>query len=70
MSYNVGGMNYSTRAPNCLKCLYFKVTGDNAFPRACTFFGIKCPQGLPSFAVFKNTGKHCPCFKKNPKIKE
>jgi hypothetical protein len=50
-----------SKAPNCLKCAYFKVTWDPSFPRACGIFGIKS-LNLPSFEVFRATGRHCPSF--------
>jgi hypothetical protein len=51
-----------SREPYCLKCAYFKVTWDPAFPRSCTIFGLKC-RNLPSVEVFRATGQHCPSFK-------
>jgi hypothetical protein len=56
------------RAPNCLKCLYFRVTWDPAFPRSCLVFGIKC-RNLPSLEVFASTGRHCPAFELKPGLK-
>ncbi|MDA8426435.1 MAG: hypothetical protein M0Z80_09890 [Treponema sp.] len=56
------------RAPNCLKCLYFRVTWDPAFPRSCLVFGIKC-RNLPSLEVFASTGHHCPSFRLKPGLK-
>lgn len=55
------------RAPNCLQCVYFKVSWDRRFPRACRFFGIKSRE-LPSHVVFRTTGTHCPSFKKSPRV--
>ena len=49
------------KAPNCLKCVYFKVTWDNNFPRSCEAFGIKCVN-LPSAEVYRAQGEHCPSF--------
>ncbi|AEJ20663.1 hypothetical protein Spica_2562 [Gracilinema caldarium DSM 7334] len=49
------------RAPDCLKCVYFRVSWDPAFPRLCTVFGIKTKH-LPSIEVFQATGHHCPSF--------
>ena len=49
-------------APNCLKCRFFKVTWQPAYPRACSVFGIKCIT-LPSIEVRQSTGKNCPAFK-------
>lgn len=54
--------------PNCLKCVYFKITWDSYFPRACEIFGIKC-QSLPSQEVFKATGSNCPSFSLKPGLK-
>ncbi|MDR2444753.1 MAG: hypothetical protein LBD44_02290 [Spirochaetaceae bacterium] len=51
--------------PNCLKCKFFKVSWDAAFPRSCTQFGIKC-RALPSVEVFNATKQHCPSFVINP----
>lgn len=50
------------RAPDCLKCVYFKVTWEPAFPRSCTVFGIKS-RNIPSVEVFRATGAHCPSFR-------
>lgn len=50
------------RPPNCLKCKYYKVTWEPAFPRACVIFGIKCSD-MPNMEVFKVTGASCPSFK-------
>jgi hypothetical protein len=49
------------KAPNCIKCAYFKVTWEAAHPRACLVFGIKT-RNLPSIEVFQATKKHCPAF--------
>ncbi|MDR2019679.1 MAG: hypothetical protein LBQ14_02825 [Treponema sp.] len=49
------------RAPDCLKCAYFKVTWDPAFPRSCRIFGIKC-RDMPSAEVFRAAGRRCPSF--------
>ena len=51
-----------TRAPNCLKCAYFKVSWDTLFPRACEIFGFKT-QTMPSLEVFRATGSNCPSFR-------
>ena len=56
------------RAPNCLKCAYFKVTWDTVFPRACEVFGIKT-SGMPSGEVFRATGSNCPAFRLKPGLK-
>ncbi|MDR0555384.1 MAG: hypothetical protein LBG76_11405 [Treponema sp.] len=57
-----GARAVSRREPDCLKCAYFKVTWEPAFPRSCGVFGIKC-RNLPSFEVFQATGRHCPSFR-------
>ncbi|MDR1315491.1 MAG: hypothetical protein LBK13_01350 [Spirochaetales bacterium] len=62
-------MNAPAHAPPCLKCRWFSVTWDPAFPRSCAVFGFKC-EVLPSLEVFRATGKHCPSFEKSPKIKD
>jgi hypothetical protein len=49
------------RAPDCLKCVHFRVTWEPAFPRSCGVFGIKS-RNLPSVEVFRATGSHCPAF--------
>ncbi|MDR1421142.1 MAG: hypothetical protein LBI86_12275 [Treponema sp.] len=49
------------RPPNCVKCAYFRVTWDPAFPRSCAVFGIMS-LNLPSAEVFRATGRHCPSF--------
>jgi hypothetical protein len=49
------------RGPDCVKCLHFKVTWEPAHPRSCRVFGIKS-RNLPSVAVFRATGRHCPSF--------
>lgn len=51
------------RAPDCLKCLHFKVSWDPAFPRSCLVFGVKSAF-LPSREVYAATGKHCPAFER------
>jgi hypothetical protein len=56
------------RAPNCLKCLHFRVTWDPNFPRACDVFGIKT-RNLPSVEVFAATGRQCPSFSLKPGLK-
>jgi hypothetical protein len=50
------------RAPDCLKCVHFKVTWDPAFPRSCTIFCIKS-RNIPSVEVFRATAQHCPSFR-------
>jgi len=58
----------SERAPDCLKCLYFRVTWDPRLPRACELFGIRCRQ-LPAAEVFSATGRQCPAFELKPGLK-
>ena len=53
---------------NCLQCAFFFVTWDPRFPRGCTVFNIKSRE-LPSFEVFRATGKHCPAFQKSERVK-
>jgi hypothetical protein len=55
-------MDNASRAPDCLRCEHFFVTWDPNFPRGCRVFGIKSRE-LPSWAVHRNTGRHCPAFK-------
>ena len=50
------------RAPDCFRCVHFKVTWEPAFPRACLLFGLKC-RNLPSMEIFLSTGKHCFAYK-------
>ncbi|NNM67411.1 MAG: hypothetical protein HKM06_05325 [Spirochaetales bacterium] len=56
------------RAPPCLRCLHFYITGDPGFPRGCRVFQIKT-AGIPSHEIYLSTGRHCPSFEANPKIK-
>lgn len=58
-----------TREPNCLECIHFKITWNKRFPRACTMFGIKT-KNMPSRDVLIATGRQCPAFKLNPKVKK
>jgi hypothetical protein len=51
----------NAKHPNCLKCVYFKVTWDPGFPRSCQIFGIKT-NALPEAEVFRVTGQPCPAF--------
>jgi hypothetical protein len=55
-------------APNCLKCLHFRITWEPAFPRSCLVFGIKS-RNLPSLEVFGATGRHCPSFEQKPGLR-
>ncbi len=56
------------RAPDCLKCIHFRITWDPAFPRSCEVFGIKSRR-LPSLEVFSATGRHCPVFEQKTGLK-
>ena len=49
-------------APDCFRCVHFKVTWEPAFPRACVLFGLKS-RNLPAMEVFLSTGQHCFAFK-------
>lgn len=62
------GVQTPGSAPPCKKCLFFRVSWDPGFPNSCTQFGIKSRE-LPSVVVFRTTGRHCPSFELNPKIK-
>jgi len=55
-------LSIPSRAPDCFRCVHFKVTWEPAFPRACLLFGLKC-RNLPSMEIFLSTGKHCFAFK-------
>ncbi|RKX73773.1 MAG: hypothetical protein DRP87_18280 [Spirochaetes bacterium] len=61
-------MKTPEKAPNCLKCIHFSVSWDPDFPRASCVFQIKCKH-LPSLEVFRATGRHCPAYKRSPKVK-
>ncbi|GHV83489.1 hypothetical protein AGMMS50212_08290 [Spirochaetia bacterium] len=56
------------RSPNCLKCVHFRVTWDNSFPRSCGVFQIKS-KNLPSVEIFNATRRQCPSFELKPGIK-
>ncbi|MFZ4615895.1 MAG: hypothetical protein ACOYM2_06840 [Rectinemataceae bacterium] len=60
-------MEARERAPDCLKCLHFRVTWDPSFPRSCEVFGIKSRR-LPSLEVLGATGRQCPAFELKPGI--
>jgi hypothetical protein len=57
------------RAPNCLDCQYFAVSWDPDFPRSCKVFGIKTSR-MPSHVVYESTGRHCPAFRRSPRLKK
>jgi hypothetical protein len=61
-------VSMADKAPNCLKCLHFRITWIPAFPRACEVFGIQC-KNIPSYEVYAATGKHCPSFVLKPGLK-
>jgi len=63
------GVKIPSRPPNCLKCTFFKVTWDAAFPRSCEIFSIKC-SNMPSQEVFRATGANCPSFKLKEGLKK
>jgi len=50
-----------TEKINCLHCIYFTVTWEPKFPKACKLFGIKSAQ-MPSAVVFNSTGEPCNAF--------
>ncbi|GEM_PF-4736052 len=56
------------RAPNCLHCIHFHITHDPAFPYACDEFEVQGKR-MPAQEVFIATGRHCPVFVLNPKVK-
>ena len=66
---NHGNNPVPARAPDCLKCSYFKVTWDPVFPRACEIFGFKT-HVLPSHEVFRATGSNCPSFRLKKGLKK
>ncbi len=53
----------SPTLPNCLKCVFFKVSWDAAKPRQCVHFNFKS-RDMPSHVVFHATGMICPHFQK------
>ncbi|MDR2964669.1 MAG: hypothetical protein LBU88_02720 [Treponema sp.] len=57
------------KAPNCLKCVHFKVSWDYMFPNACLLFSIKC-NGLPSKEVYRVNNAHCPSFTEKERLKK
>ena len=48
---------------NCFQCVYFHITWDPKFPKACKFFGFKSAN-MPSATVFQSTGDDCAAFVK------
>lgn len=53
------------KTPSCIKCTHYYVTYDRAFPRGCRLFEIKSKM-MPTYAVLKSTGVHCPAFELRP----
>ncbi len=47
--------------PNCLKCVFFKVSWDEHKPRQCNYFNFKS-KDMPSHVVFQASGMVCPHF--------
>lgn len=43
---------------NCLKCKYYYITWDPAFPKGCKFYGFKS-LNLPSIMVKQSSGMCC-----------
>lgn len=58
--------HHSNGFPNCLKCVFFKVSWDVQRPRQCSYFGFKSKE-LPSHVVFQSSGAHCPHFQAKSK---
>ncbi|MCL2077861.1 MAG: uracil-DNA glycosylase [Oscillospiraceae bacterium] len=52
-----------SKNPNCFNCIFFTVTWEPKYPKACKFFGIKGTR-LPSVVVFNSTGEPCKAFTK------
>ena len=65
---HLDGIKIPSRPPNCLKCVYFKVSWDPYFPRECELFSIKC-RNFPSYEVFRATGSNCPSFRQKEGLK-
>ena len=51
---------------NCFQCVYFAITWEPRFPRACRLFGFKTAQ-MPSMAVLRSSGAHCKGFVRKEK---
>lgn len=60
---------FPDRAPPCLRCAHFTFTANPSFPRACRVFGLQTAS-MPSHEVFLATGRHCPEFRENQRIKK
>ena len=56
------------KVPPCIKCEHYYVTYDQRFPRGCRLFEIKSRM-LPTYAVFRSTGQHCPAYQLKAKSK-
>ena len=61
------GSDSEPRIKPCLRCLWYAVSWDPAFPHSCRQFGIKSRE-LPSVSVLRNTGQPCPSWEINPRI--
>lgn len=46
---------------DCMRCVYFAITWDHKFPRACKLFGFKS-SGIPADTVYKSSGAVCDGF--------
>ncbi|MFW6338533.1 MAG: hypothetical protein ACOC25_06355 [Alkalispirochaetaceae bacterium] len=58
-------MEKRERPPDCLSCVHFYVTWNPSFPRGCRVFGLQSRE-LPSRVVYRNTGHHCPSYRRRP----
>lgn len=48
---------------DCLKCIYYAVSWDPNFPRACKLYGFKTAY-MPSATVYRSSGAECMGFVK------
>ena len=62
MDANLPEANQKPRLPNCMKCIYYKVSWDPLLPNSCTIFSIKT-RLMPSLEVFRSAGNNCPSFR-------
>ncbi len=53
--------NNNAEKADCFRCIYFAVTWDPAFPKACKLYGFRSAY-LPSLAVLKSSGVPCMGF--------
>jgi len=53
---------YRPAPPNCIKCVYYKVSWDPLRPNACEAFEIKS-RLMPSVEVYNSAGGNCPSFR-------